>query len=157
MRAIYTEEERKERAKISRKKWADRNHDKILEADRRYKANHPEKIKEGLQLWRSKNKDYIVSRNKEWRKNNPEKLSEQRKRQKIKQVFISKIHKIVFNAVRSGEIIKPLICEKCFSEEYLEGHHHDYTKPLEISWLCRTCHKSVHRDYQQSEEVEDEI
>jgi hypothetical protein len=26
-----------------------------------------------------------------------------------------------------------------------ECHHPDYTKPLEIIWLCRRCHKRIHR------------
>lgn len=31
-------------------------------------------------------------------------------------------------------------CELCGSTDYLERHHPDYTKPLEVKTLCRTCH-----------------
>lgn len=47
-------------------------------------------------------------------------------------------------AVRTGEIIKPLRCEKCGVEEELHGHHADYTKPLEVTWLCARCHRQAH-------------
>jgi hypothetical protein len=48
------------------------------------------------------------------------------------------------SAVRTGEIIKPLRCEKCGAEEELHGHHADYTKPLEVTWLCARCHRRAH-------------
>lgn len=35
-------------------------------------------------------------------------------------------------------------CEQCGSGLQVEAHHSDYTKPLEIIWLCRKCHEAVH-------------
>lgn len=49
----------------------------------------------------------------------------------------------VGQAVRSGKLVK-LPCEKCRSKEWVEGHHEDYTKPLEVIWLCRPCHRKRH-------------
>jgi DNA-directed RNA polymerase subunit RPC12/RpoP len=31
-------------------------------------------------------------------------------------------------------------CELCGSKVWLERHHPDYSKPLEVQTLCRTCH-----------------
>lgn len=36
-------------------------------------------------------------------------------------------------------------CSKCGSLE-AEKHHDDYTKPLEVVWLCRSCHLELHSE-----------
>lgn len=54
----------------------------------------------------------------------------------------------VFSALRSGKLHKPNHCEDCkkrFSKNKIEGHHEDYDKPLEVIWLCRKCHRKLHR------------
>ena len=48
----------------------------------------------------------------------------------------------VGNAVR-GKKIEPDSCLKC-GKFPVEAHHPDYTKPLEIVWLCRACHLAEH-------------
>lgn len=53
-------------------------------------------------------------------------------------------------AIRWGKVIKPEECSKCGSASVLDGHHHDYSKPLDVLWLCRPCHKKVHRKMNQS-------
>lgn len=47
-------------------------------------------------------------------------------------------------AVKIGKLIKPNKCESCHDCRPLQGHHEDYTKPLEVIWLCSRCHKDVH-------------
>jgi endogenous inhibitor of DNA gyrase (YacG/DUF329 family) len=45
-------------------------------------------------------------------------------------------------AVRRGDVIrKP--CEACGALK-VHGHHDDYSKPLEVRWLCRTHHERLH-------------
>lgn len=49
-------------------------------------------------------------------------------------------------AVKTGALIRPTECAVCFMEHrYIEAHHEDYSKPLDVLWLCRPCHREVHR------------
>jgi hypothetical protein len=49
----------------------------------------------------------------------------------------------VNNAVRDGRL-KREPCETCGSTTRVNGHHHDYSKPLEVRWLCPPCHAAEH-------------
>jgi len=45
--------------------------------------------------------------------------------------------------IKKGLIKKPKHCEKC-KEEKIEAHHTDYSKPLEVLWLCKKHHRQEH-------------
>lgn len=41
--------------------------------------------------------------------------------------------------------LEKLPCEKCGDPES-QMHHDDYSKPLDVTWLCRPCHLELHQD-----------
>jgi hypothetical protein len=47
-------------------------------------------------------------------------------------------------AVKNGLIERRGSCEHCASERHVDGHHEDYAKPLDVIWLCRSCHHKRH-------------
>lgn len=55
------------------------------------------------------------------------------------------------NAIEKGHIVRPSICSRCGDEpapdalgrSRIEGHHEDHSKPLEVEWLCDSCHKEI--------------
>ena len=48
-------------------------------------------------------------------------------------------------AVKAGKIHRKIACEKCGIEGKIEPHHTDYSKPLDVIWLCVDCHEDAHR------------
>jgi formate-dependent nitrite reductase cytochrome c552 subunit len=57
---------------------------------------------------------------------------------------------ILRNAVNAGRVVKPTSCSRCpgpgvrLTGHNLQAHHHDYSKPLDIVWLCSACHTAEH-------------
>lgn len=49
--------------------------------------------------------------------------------------------------VRVGNIKKPSECSSCPSILNIQAHHEDYSKPLDVVWLCTTCHANLHKSY----------
>jgi hypothetical protein len=118
----------------------------VLEANRRYRAKHPELVMERNKAWRENNRDYHLS----YRQRNGELLRDYyRKWSKSKE---HKTHKAaqqkVRRAIRSGRLTKPSVCTKCGNfNRKIHGHHPDYSKPLDVQWLCQNCHIEVHHHY----------
>lgn len=54
---------------------------------------------------------------------------------------------IIGNAIRDGRIEKGHFCSICGIDNVkIHGHHDDYSRPLEVRWLCSMCHEDWHRD-----------
>lgn len=47
-------------------------------------------------------------------------------------------------AVLKGDLVRPDRCESCGAARQLDGHHEDYSRPLDVEWLCRVCHRRRH-------------
>ena len=46
--------------------------------------------------------------------------------------------------IRTGKITRPEICELCGCDCKAVAHHEDYNYPLEVQWLCQSCHATIH-------------
>ena len=47
-------------------------------------------------------------------------------------------------ALGKGKLVKPAVCSRCLREGRLCAHHHDYGRPLDVTWLCEPCHGEEH-------------
>ena len=52
-------------------------------------------------------------------------------------------HNAVSNALRDG-ILRKSPCEVCGAAE-TTAHHEDYSRPLDVRWLCTKCHAEIHK------------
>ena len=52
---------------------------------------------------------------------------------------------MVARELKSEKIVKPEKCHECNEIKLLHGHHKDYSKPLDVKWLCANCHKHEHK------------
>jgi len=88
-----------------------------------------------VKRWKSENPGQVALYVQNWVERNPQK---------------NRAHRIVAKAVKSGELTKNQSCVKC-GDGPTDAHHEDYSKPLEVIWLCRQCHVDLHA----AEKVED--
>lgn len=58
------------------------------------------------------------------------------------QRFKTKVRRFTQSCIKSGFLI-PKPCEVC-GEAKVDAHHDDYTRPLEVRWLCRNHHVQHH-------------
>ena len=63
----------------------------------------------------------------------------------------NKAHLAVARAIKKGTLVRPIICNECIHiHNKIEGHHEDYSKPLEVVWLCPPCHRQLHLGKQEA-------
>lgn len=133
----YKEKERKrseerrstEEWKAWRKDHQARNREQIREKAREYyRENKP--LQEKYKVWRSENRDRVNAS-----------INKHKERFPVKAACRSYVHA----ALKQGLLLRPENCSKCMKVCIPEAHHQDYAKPLEVTWLCRSCHGREHR------------
>ena len=83
----------------------------------------------------------------EYQKTDKGKIVQEQSRSKYKRnnpIKVKAVQKIN-NAVRDG-VVKKGCCEVCGSTYRIHGHHTDYSKPLDVMWLCSKHHTEWHRE-----------
>lgn len=128
---------------------------------KKYYDNNKEKCLLADKIWYENNKERVYALNRKWRKNNPEKYKKYQRsyRKRNKEIFNksnNKHHKkyperrlanlLVYSEIQKGNLLKPNKCSNCKLEKQVEGHHNDYKKPLEVIWLCHSCHMSIYHN-----------
>lgn len=97
----------------------------------------------------------FIAKQKQWRadswrkyKNDPEKVARSAaiQRERVKDPLLRprlNAQQAVYRAIKRGQLVR-LPCEACGDTKKTDAHHDDYSKPLDIRWLCRSCHLRHH-------------
>lgn len=105
----------------------------------RYAANRTAR-REEKRLYEASHREEAKARVRAWRLKHPERRDGGDKVKRSARVAVR-------DAVHNGRVTKPESCEDCggaFPKAKLHGHHEDYSKPLEVEWLCPECHGKRH-------------
>lgn len=71
------------------------------------------------------------------------KLAEYTNRRRKLNPVKAKAWRQVHYALRTGKL-RRLPCSSCGSKKNVQAHHEDYSKPLDVVWLCFVCHREHH-------------
>lgn len=82
----------------------------------------------------------------QYKSENPEKVLETRLAICAKRPNQKNAYRAMDAAIAAGVMQRPRVCSGCGcsdSEHRIEAHHHDYTRPLDVIWLCTPCHRRL--------------
>lgn len=105
-----------------RRMWQQQNRKKLIEYVKKNKELHPEKYSK---LKVERNRKYILA--------NPTRHN---------------VRRLAWFKMKKGILVPDscCVCKTLYKKEVkAQMHHNDYSKPLEIIWMCPTHHKAWHR------------
>lgn len=92
--------------------------------------------------WRQENIEKVREHDRQrGARQSPEYLADYRKKYPNKY----RATNMVNNAIRDGKLFREP-CEYCGNTK-THAHHDDYAKPLNVRWLCASCHSCWHQEY----------
>lgn len=118
-------------ASAYRKKYYLDHKDGIRAWKKRYYHENYARIIEANQRYVEQNKAKVLSWKSAWGKRNRKKGAAKRR---------------IGAAIQRGDLVRQP-CEMCpkTNTNRIQGHHHNYQKPLEVNWLCQKHHRFIHR------------
>jgi len=102
-----------------------KNQKVIYKRTKKYALLHQEESRKYKKDWYFRNRDSECKRSKLKKDSEPEKYKARYK---------------INNCIKLGKIKRHM----CFCGKNAEAHHEDYSRPLEIVWLCPSHHRELH-------------
>lgn len=136
----------KEKCNTNRKKYYQEHREDCIKSQKEYYKKNKNKIRDNVRERNQKPENKVKNRIRamKWANRNKDKLSHYSGQYKKKNPEKANAHQYVMWALRLNVLSKPENCERCKLKVRLEAHHEDYSKPLEIKWLCKICHMHEH-------------
>jgi hypothetical protein len=98
-----------------------------------------------MREWRKRNYGYDSKYNKTGQKSDPGYARKAQDAWRKKYPEKRRAHQQVYWAVKNGALVRPDTCSRCGVVCRVEASHNDYSKPLDVEWLCHRCHTDKDR------------
>jgi hypothetical protein len=95
------------------------------------------------QSYYARNRELVAKRIAKYRRDNPGVMNAICEKYRIRNKHKKAAKEMVRRAVLSGKLAKEP-CEKCGKKA--QAHHENYSKPLDVRWLCSFHHKQRHME-----------
>lgn len=92
-----------------------------------------------------KNPDYVKETSRRNRRNKKENPTGMTKTRAVVDRHKVKVRSQTRCAVLRGDILRGP-CSECGATDRVHAHHEDYSRPLDIIWLCKACHSKRHAE-----------
>ena len=113
--------------------------EKNIEKVREYDRNRPNE-KERAIAHKERVKNLPIDKKEAYKKVKDKKISSPEYKNK------QTVNRYLNNAIRDKRIEKLNYCEHCSADGVdIQGHQPDYLKPLDVIWLCASCHGKEHK------------
>lgn len=127
------------------REWRRRNPDKVAASKRKYQEAHPDKVAAYRRAYHVAHREENEAR-RAARENGRENEAESNREWAADHPLERKAHHAVDYALRIGALTRPTRCSVCRSTRKIVAHHDNYTRPLDVVWVCQICHADLHRE-----------
>ncbi len=116
----------------------------LNEINKKMSAKKRKRLRQLQKEWREIHKDYLKEYHRDYQKKNKKACSKWRQKHREKFPEREKARQLVSRLINGGYLFpEPCMIPGCNSIEHIQSHHPDYTRPLEVVWLCRNHHYAV--------------
>ena len=112
------------------RRWYEQNKGRHKDNQQRWLKANPGRQAELAKAWYERNREKTYESAKQWNQRNPGRVEKSKKASMA-----------VYYAIKRGALRRPRDCEECGETGgRIEAAHADYALPLDVRWLCRSCH-----------------
>lgn len=147
---------------MTSKEYRQSHKEEISEYQRKYYQSHKAVILERVRKYQQSRRTEIAKYQREYRQSHKIEITEQKRayfqtpagresqrrggrNSRERYPEKAKARSNISNAIKLGKIERSVFCEECGLPAKTEGHHPDYSKPLEVIWLCPECHVELNK------------
>ena len=117
---------------------------------RKYGRRNAARRRDYHQRHYSRNASRVIERTTAYHKTEAGRQAQAKSSRRQKEINPEKIaaRTAVMHAIQAGRLHRQP-CERCGETKQIHAHHEDYSKPLDVAWLCPPCHRKRHKELKE--------